>query len=462
MTAVNYEALAAISKKYSGDTLAILLFPCNQFLGQEPGTLPEIKEFIKNTGMLDALVRPLRCSAPRPALRLASLADRLAPVACPHQKPITHVFSKAIVNGKETSDVYRFLRSATLPEPKGGVPGTAQKPGDALGWNFQQYIIDADGQVAMRLAHKDLATVLDTPEYFGKWATVVEGQGPTVEDASVSLSGSVQSGGKGTFDAIATIKVDGGQLTLGSEQYALAGCTVGEPKSVRKGHENALRLDLSAGATGEKKFIVSVGDAEALAQLKAALAINSDAEVLAAAMATPARGDRGAAVAAVDAAIKAAPLVIFSKTTCGYSKKVKELVAGMNLPVAAHIVEIDECDGTALMQDKLKTLTGASTVPRVFVGGAFVGGCDETLAEHASGDFERKLEAAGAYAVENPLLGDAKAETAGGAAGEMAAHMAEHAASLAADNAGLDLAAHLAEHEKKLTSAEEGVPPESA
>ena len=69
MTAVNYKDLAAVAKKYSGDTLAILLFPCNQFLGQEPGTLPEIKDFIKNTGMLDAPVRAtppcLAIAAPR-------------------------------------------------------------------------------------------------------------------------------------------------------------------------------------------------------------------------------------------------------------------------------------------------------------------------------------------------------------------------------------------------------------
>lgn len=107
-----------------------------------------------------------------------------------------------------------------------------------------------------------------------------------------------------------------------------------------------------------------------------------------------------AASAAIDEALKAAPLVIFSKTTCGYSKKAKDLVAGMDLPVPAHIVEIDERDDSDAMQDRLEELTGSRTVPRVFADGKFIGGCDEIVAAHESGALEKTLREAGAYGTE--------------------------------------------------------------
>ena len=40
-----YEGLEALNKKYKAKGLAILGFPSNDFMGQEPGTAKEIKEF---------------------------------------------------------------------------------------------------------------------------------------------------------------------------------------------------------------------------------------------------------------------------------------------------------------------------------------------------------------------------------------------------------------------------------
>ena len=40
-----YEGLEALYKKYKERGLVILGFPCNQFMGQEPGTGAEIAEF---------------------------------------------------------------------------------------------------------------------------------------------------------------------------------------------------------------------------------------------------------------------------------------------------------------------------------------------------------------------------------------------------------------------------------
>ena len=46
------------------------------------------------------------------------------------------------------------------------------------------------------------------------------------------------------------------------------------------------------------------------------------------------------------------------------------------------------------IQDELLVITGARSVPRVFVGGALVGGCDDTLDAFASGRLDELLSAA--------------------------------------------------------------------
>ena len=44
-----YEGLEELHKNYSDKGLAVLGFPCNQFLSQEPGTEEQIKEFCSLT-----------------------------------------------------------------------------------------------------------------------------------------------------------------------------------------------------------------------------------------------------------------------------------------------------------------------------------------------------------------------------------------------------------------------------
>jgi hypothetical protein len=47
------------------------------------------------------------------------------------------------------------------------------------------------------------------------------------------------------------------------------------------------------------------------------------------------------------------------------------------------------------IQDALYEVTGARSVPRVFVGGEFIGGGDDTAAKAASGELAAKLKAIG-------------------------------------------------------------------
>jgi hypothetical protein len=63
------------------------------------------------------------------------------------------------------------------------------------------------------------------------------------------------------------------------------------------------------------------------------------------------------------------------------------------LPSRPQLESRADCDS---IQDALQELTGARSVPRVFVGGQFIGGGDDTARKAANGELERLLKAAGA------------------------------------------------------------------
>ena len=60
------------------------------------------------------------------------------------------------------------------------------------------------------------------------------------------------------------------------------------------------------------------------------------------------------------------------------------------------MVELDNRKDGSDIQAYLKKLTGASSVPRVFVGGRSVGGCDDTVAAQRSGQLTEMLQSASA------------------------------------------------------------------
>jgi glutathione peroxidase len=100
-----YEGLEAIYKKYKDKGFVILGFPCNQFMGQEPGTEAEIQEFCTvNYGVTFPL------------------------------------FSKIEVNGDGAHPLYQFLKKK--------LPGTGNKPD--IEWNFAKFLIDRDGKPVER------------------------------------------------------------------------------------------------------------------------------------------------------------------------------------------------------------------------------------------------------------------------------------------------------------------------
>lgn len=106
-----------------------------------------------------------------------------------------------------------------------------------------------------------------------------------------------------------------------------------------------------------------------------------------------------AARAKVDDLIKKHKVVVFSKTYCPYCVKGKKaLQQFVDVPSAdVFLWELDQADASecAAVQDALGEITGARSVPRVFVGGKFIGGGDDTAAKAASGELLKLLQAAG-------------------------------------------------------------------
>ncbi|KAF5758586.1 putative thioredoxin-disulfide reductase [Helianthus annuus] len=90
------------------------------------------------------------------------------------------------------------------------------------------------------------------------------------------------------------------------------------------------------------------------------------------------------------------PVVVFSKTWCGYCKGVKKLFSELN--VSYKVIELDEESDGGEIQSALKEWTGQSTVPNVFIGGKHIGGSDAVMEKHRAGKLVPLLTEAGAIA----------------------------------------------------------------
>jgi len=87
--------------KYGSQGFNIIAFPCNQFMGQEPGSNPEIKSFAAGKQFTGVLM------------------------------------DKVDVNGGNSSPVFKWLKMASGDE-------------SAIAWNFGKFLVGKDGQVVAR------------------------------------------------------------------------------------------------------------------------------------------------------------------------------------------------------------------------------------------------------------------------------------------------------------------------
>lgn len=105
-----YKDLEELYEKHGSDNFVIIGFPANNFMGQEPGSAEEIREFCtKNYG-----------------------------VTFP-------IMEKISVKGKDMHPVYQWLTSKS----KNGVMDSEVK------WNFQKYLIDEKGNLVDVLYSKE-------------------------------------------------------------------------------------------------------------------------------------------------------------------------------------------------------------------------------------------------------------------------------------------------------------------
>jgi len=88
------------------------------------------------------------------------------------------------------------------------------------------------------------------------------------------------------------------------------------------------------------------------------------------------------------------PIVVWSKTYCPYSIRVKKLFDKLGYDFQG--IELDELNDEEDVQDALERVSGLSTVPNVYIGGKHIGGCDDTVALHMRGELIPLLIAAGA------------------------------------------------------------------
>ncbi len=97
-----YAQLEELQRKYGDRGFSVVGFPCNQFMGQEPGSLEQIQEFCSTTYGVSF--------------------------------PIN---DKVKVNGRNATELYKELKAT---------PDAAGKAG-RVEWNFEKFLVLPDGQV---------------------------------------------------------------------------------------------------------------------------------------------------------------------------------------------------------------------------------------------------------------------------------------------------------------------------
>ncbi|KAJ7617905.1 glutaredoxin [Roridomyces roridus] len=94
----------------------------------------------------------------------------------------------------------------------------------------------------------------------------------------------------------------------------------------------------------------------------------------------------------VEQTISSHKIAIFAKSHCPYSKRTKDLFAAELPDETPAILDIDEREDCAAIQDYLLQKTGQRTVPNVFVNQTQIGGNDKTHAAFESGELAKMIQ----------------------------------------------------------------------
>ncbi|KAI8575959.1 hypothetical protein K450DRAFT_179999 [Umbelopsis ramanniana AG] len=82
-------------------------------------------------------------------------------------------------------------------------------------------------------------------------------------------------------------------------------------------------------------------------------------------------------------------VAVFSKSYCPYCRRAKEALKSITSEF--FVIELDEADDGAAIQDYLQQKTGQRTVPNIFINQKHVGGCDDLLSLKSSGELQKLL-----------------------------------------------------------------------
>ncbi|AFZ80272.1 glutaredoxin-1, grx1, putative [Theileria equi strain WA] len=93
----------------------------------------------------------------------------------------------------------------------------------------------------------------------------------------------------------------------------------------------------------------------------------------------------------VDGLIKKHQIVVFAKSYCPYCVSAIDAIRGLN-PDDLHVENIEDNKHCTEIQDYLGSLTGARSVPRVFLGGKFFGDSTFTVGAIQNGTFAHELK----------------------------------------------------------------------
>lgn len=80
--------------------------------------------------------------------------------------------------------------------------------------------------------------------------------------------------------------------------------------------------------------------------------------------------------------LQKSPIVVFSKTYCPYSKRLKSILKEYTFDPEFVVVELDKHENGAELQKFIGGKTGRSTVPNVIINGISRGGCDDFAGLH--------------------------------------------------------------------------------
>jgi glutaredoxin 3 len=81
---------------------------------------------------------------------------------------------------------------------------------------------------------------------------------------------------------------------------------------------------------------------------------------------------------------------IYTQDWCGFCARAKQLLQAKGVD----FTEIDAPRGTPSRAEATRRSGGKMTVPQIFIGGDYIGGCDELLALDRAGKLDPLLRAA--------------------------------------------------------------------